>query len=64
MTVEWYIWGLLAGLMVPWMTTGRLLREGFRTSFEAGLGAWCGASFIAVPMMEAIMLGLHLMAGE
>lgn len=61
---EWYVWGLLFGLMMPWMTVGRLLREGFETSFEAGLGAWLGASLIAVPVMEAIMFGFHLMAGK
>jgi hypothetical protein len=36
----------------------------FETSFQAGLGAWLGASFIAVPVMEAIIFGVHLITGE
>jgi hypothetical protein len=62
--MEWYVCGLLAGLMVPWITVGQLIREGFETSFQAGLGAWLGASFIAVPVMEAIIFGVHLITGE
>jgi hypothetical protein len=58
--MQWYVWGMLAGLVVPWITIGKLIGEGFETSFEAGLGAWFGASFVAVPVMEAIMFGFHL----
>jgi hypothetical protein len=41
--MQWYVWGMLAGLVMPWITIGKLIREGFETSFEAGLGAWFGA---------------------
>jgi hypothetical protein len=61
--MQWYIWGMLAGLMVPWITIGKLMRASFATGFQAGLGAWLGASLIAVPVMEAIAFGLQLIAG-
>jgi hypothetical protein len=60
--MQWYIWGMLAGLAVPWITMGKFIREAFETSSQAGLGAWLGASLIAVPVMEAIMFGFHLIA--
>jgi hypothetical protein len=62
--MQWYILGMLAGLTVPWITIGKLIRASFETSFQAGLGAWLGASFITVPVMEAIMFGVNLIAGE
>jgi hypothetical protein len=61
--MEWYVWGLLSGLAVPWITIGKRMRASFETNFQAGLRAWLGASLITVPVMEAFMFGFHLIAG-
>ena len=62
--MQWWVWGIVGGIAVPWLVFGKSIRAGFNRSAAAGVGVWSGACWISVPVMLAIMYGFHLFTGK
>jgi hypothetical protein len=58
--LQWYIVGLVGGVLLPWLIFTKTLLNGFARGFRKGLEAWLGMCWFSVFIMLAAMLVLHL----
>ena len=62
--MQWWVWGLVGGIAVPWLIFGKSIRIGFEKSVQDGIGVWSGMCWFTVPLMLAIMYGFHAVTGK
>jgi hypothetical protein len=58
--MEWYVWGAVGGLLLPWLVFTKTLVRSFARGHRNGLETWLGMSWFSVPLMLGTAFVVHL----
>jgi hypothetical protein len=59
--MQWWVWGIVGGVITPWILFPKSMRAGFEVGAQQGFGAWSGACWITVPVMLGLMYVAHIL---
>ena len=62
--MQWYVWGLIGGIIAPWLVFTRQLRAAFEGGTQRGLVVWSGVCLFTVPAMLAIVFLVSLVTSK
>jgi len=61
--VDWYLWGVVAGLFLPWFIMTPTLMGGFSVNVQRGFSVWMSIAALTVPISLLGMWIIMQLAG-
>jgi hypothetical protein len=62
--VEWFVLGVVAGLLLPWLIHTSMLLSAFRRGLRAGLETWLGLCWYSVFVVLATMFVVRFVVDQ